>query len=130
MSAPTITALYAALNAVLNVYLANRVSSVRRKAKVGIGIGSSTELEIAVRAHGNNAEFVPFALLLMLLAELCGGASAPLHVYGGLLFVGRILHPFGLGRPAPNVYRWVGTALTYVGIVAASGWLLWLRTKH
>jgi len=130
MSAPTITALYAALNGILNIYLANRVSSVRGKAKVGIGTGGSSEVEVAVRIHGNNAEFVPLALLLMLLAELCGGGSAPLHAYGGLLSVGRILHPLGMGRPAPNVYRWVGTALTYGGIVAASGWLLWLRTKH
>ena len=130
MSAPTITALYAALNAILNVYLANRVSTVRGKEKVAVGLGGSSALEIAVRIHGNNAEFVPLALLVMLLAELCGGASAPLHVYGGLLFVGRLLHPLGMTRPAPNVFRWVGTALTYVGIVAASGWLLYLRTKH
>jgi len=129
MSAPTITALYAALNGILNIYLANRVSSVRGKAKVGIGTGGSSEVEVAVRIHGNNAEFVPFALLLMLLAELCGGSSAPLHVYGGLLFVARLLHPLGMARPAPNVFRVVGTALTYVGIVAIAGWLLWLRMK-
>ncbi|CAN5911197.1 hypothetical protein BH11MYX4_BH11MYX4_50020 [soil metagenome] len=130
MSAPTITALYAALNAVLNIYLANRVSSVRGKTKVGLGTGGSPEVEVAVRMHGNNAEFVPLALLLMLLAELCGGASAPLHVYGGVLLLARVAHPLGLTRPAPNVFRWVGTAATYVGIVAASAWLLWLRTKH
>ncbi len=59
MSAPTITALYAALNAVLNIYLANRVSSVRGKTKVGLGTGGSSDLEVAVRIHGNNAEFVP-----------------------------------------------------------------------
>jgi uncharacterized protein len=129
MSAPTITALYAALNAVLNIFLANRVSTARRKNNVGLGTGGSTEVEIAIRTHGNNAEFVPFALLLMLLVELCGGASAPLHVYGGLLFVARILHPIGLKRPGANPYRFAGTAITYLAIVAASAWLLWLRTK-
>ncbi len=66
----------------------------------------------------------------MLLAELCGGSSAPLHVYGGLLLIARLMHPVGMTRPAPNVFRWVGTALTHGGIVAASGWLLWLRSKH
>ena len=130
MSTPTITALYAALNAVLNVYLASRVSAGRRKGKVSVGIGDSKDLEIAVRIHGNNAEFVPLALLMMLIAELCGGGSTPLHLYGGLLFAARLAHPLGMGRPAPNAYRMFGVATTWVAILVASGWVLWLRRAH
>ncbi len=130
MSPPIVTALYAALNAVLNIFLASRVSNLRRRDKVSVGAGDSKELLVAIRTHANNAEFVPFALLLMLIAELLGAASMPLHVYGGLLFAARVLHVIGMPRRAPNPYRFVGVGLTWLLIVASSAYLLWLRTKR
>lgn len=128
MAAPVITALYGALNAILNIYLANNVSSARKKAGVGMGLGDSKELLVASRIHGNNAEFVPLALVMMLLAELCGGHSALLHTYGGLLLLARVFHMVGMPRKAPNFFRFTGVALTWVLIVAVSGWVLYLRT--
>jgi uncharacterized protein len=131
MAVPTITALYAALNAILNILLANRVSTLRRREKVSLGTGESRELLVAVRVHANSAEFVPLALLMMLIAELCGAASVPLHVYGGLLFVGRLMHVRGMAMvKAPNFYRVASNGLTWVGIVVISVYVLWLRTKR
>ncbi len=130
MSPPIVTALYAALNAVLNIVLASRVSNLRRRDKVSVGAGDSKELLVAIRTHANNAEFVPFALLLMLIAELLGAASMPLHVYGGLLFAARVLHVVGMPRRAPNPYRFVGVGLTWLLIVGSSAYVLWLRTKR
>ncbi len=127
MAIPTVTALYGSLNAILNIALANRVSNLRRRDKVGIGTGDSKDLELAVRIHANNAEFVPLAILMLLLAELCGGSSLWLHVAGGLLLTARLSHAFGMPRPAPNVFRFAGTAVTWTGIVAVSLWVLWLR---
>jgi uncharacterized membrane protein YecN with MAPEG domain len=128
MTAPTITALYGALNAILNIYLANNVSNVRRKEGIGIGHGESQALLLAARVHGNNAEFVPLAILLMLIAELLGGGSLYLHLYGGMLFAARLLHAFGLPRKSPNPFRFAGTAITWTSIVVISGWILFLRT--
>ena len=108
MPVPTITALYAALN----IWLAMRVSSIRRRDHVSLGTGESRDLLVAVRTHANSAEFVPLALLMMLLAELCGGASVPLHVYGGSLFAARIAHVIGMQRKAPNVPRVLSNAVT------------------
>jgi uncharacterized protein len=122
---PVITALYGALNAIFNVLLANHVSTLRRRHKVTLG--DAPELTVAVRAHANNAEFVPLALVVMLLIELCGGNHALLHVYGGLLFAARIAHWFGLPRKAPNVYRVSGIGITWLAIVGGSGYLLYLR---
>lgn len=122
-----VVALYAPLNALFNIFLANRVSSGRAKAKVGIGTGQDKELELRVRMHGNNAEFVPLALLMLLIAELAGGAAMWLHVLGGTLLVARLFHAFGLPRPAPNVFRFTGTAATWLIIVATSVWTLVLR---
>ncbi len=122
-----VIALYASLNAILNVHLANRVSSGRQKGKVSVGVGSDKELELRVRAHGNNAEFVPLALLMLLIAELCGGSSMWLHVLGGTLFVARVFHAYGLPRPAPNFFRFTGTALTWFIILGTSLWVLVMR---
>jgi hypothetical protein len=129
MAIPTVTALYGSLNAILNIVLASRVSKLRRSERVSIGAGDSKPLNLAIRIHANNAEFVPLALLMLLLAELCGGSSVALHVAGGLLLLGRIAHVIGMPRPAPNVFRVFGTGVTWLGIVAVSAWVLWLRTQ-
>ena len=129
MAIPTITALYGSLNAILNVALALRVSKARRLHKVSTGIGDSKELEIAVRIHANNAEFGPLAILMILLAELCGGSSGLLHVLGGSLLVARIAHVVGMPMRAPNIYRVASNVITWGGILVASFYVLWLRMK-
>ena len=123
-----ITALYGALNALLNIFLANRVSTMRRKYGVSIGPGDDALL-VAGRTHGNNAEFVPLAIVMMLLAELCGGHSVVLHVYGGTLLLARIAHAVGMPMKAPNAPRFLGVALTWLAIVAISGYVLFLRFR-
>ena len=126
---PVVTALYGGLNALFNIYLANRVSNARRAEKVSIGLGESDALLMAARIHANNAEFVPLAVVTLLLAELCGGSSVMLHILGGSLLVGRVLHVIGMPMKAPNFFRFTGTGLTWTMIVVTAGYLLWLRTK-
>lgn len=127
MAVPVV-ALYAALNAIWNIALAARVSSLRRRERVSIGVGTSKPLEIAVRTHANNAEFVPMALVLLLIAELMGGSSFWLHVAGGSLLVGRVLHVIGMPRRSPNPGRFIGTALTWTTIVGSACWCIALRS--
>jgi len=127
MSAVPVIALYGSLNAILNIYLANRVSGQRRSSKVSVGIGDSKDLELAVRMHGNNAEFVPLALVMLLIAELMGGSSAVLHILGGSLFTARVLHAVGLPMKAPNPARVIGTAVTWLTVVGTSVWILVMR---
>lgn len=72
-----------------------------------------------VRVHGNAAEYVPIALLLMLLCELNGGPSAWPHVAGVTFVVARLVHARALGRNAvPNSSRAVGQTLTWLVIIA------------
>lgn len=125
---PVITALYGALNAILNVLLAERVTRMRRVHNTSIGQGDAEPLLVAIRAHANNAEFVPLAIVMMLLVELCGGSPVYLHISGGLLFLARIAHAVGLPRPSPNPYRFAGVAITLFGIVANAGYVLYLRS--
>jgi hypothetical protein len=125
---PVVTALYGALNALFNIFLANEVSRMRRKHDVGLGTGDDPAMLVAIRAHGNNAEFVPLAILMLLLAELCGGASWALHALGGALFAARIAHWIGIPRKAPNPFRFGGTAITWTMIATCAGYVLYLRT--
>ena len=123
---PVVTALYGSLRPPRH-RARSRVSAIRMRERVALGDGASKVLTVAVRTHANNAESVPLALVLLLLAELCGGASFWLHVAGGSLLVARIMHAVGMPRPAPNVFRFVGTAVTWIGIAAIACWVLWLR---
>lgn len=124
---PVITALYGALNAIFNILLALDVSGKRGRHGVSLGEGEHPALLVAIRAHANNAEFVPLALIVMLLIELCGGDRVLLHVYGGGLLVARVAHWFGMPRKAPNPFRFSGVALTWLAIVGGAGYLLYLR---
>ena len=53
----------------------------------------------SIRAHGNFAEHVPFALLNLLLLEINGLNKYLLHMFGIALIVSRILHiEFGVKK--------------------------------
>ena len=74
-----ITAFYAALLAVLFLFLSVRVIGWRRERRVEFGHGEDFELLRRMRVHANFAEYVPFALLLMALAESMAPPNLLLH---------------------------------------------------
>lgn len=116
-----ITALYASLLAVLFILLSVRVIAQRREARVEIGPGESKELLRRMRVHANFAEYVPFALVLMVLAESLKVPPPLLHLIGLLLLSGRIVHAYGLSQN-PHILRaraW-GMSLTFLAIVLAA----------
>jgi hypothetical protein len=120
MSLP-VTALYAALLALYFVWLATRVIKARRVHRVALGTGSHRLVERAVRAHGNFAENVPLALLLLALAEVNGLPGWALHALGVALLAGRVLHATGIARE-PEEFRWrvLGMSLTFTMLIAAA----------
>lgn len=127
--APVVTALYAALNALLNLALAYRVTRLRHAHSTSHG-GSDdpkSPLALGIRAHGNNAEYVPLAIVMLLVTEMCGGKAMWLHVLGGTLLLARVLHAIGLPLKSPNPARVLGVTLTFAMIAAASGYALYLR---
>lgn len=132
MGIPTVTALYGSLNAMFNIALAGMVVRHRGRSGVSIGEGDpdkkgAKELALAIRIHANNAEFVPLAILMMLLAELCGGSAFILHIAGGILLVSRVSHMIGMPRKAPNVFRSTGVTGTWLLIIGLAAWTLVLR---
>jgi uncharacterized protein len=116
LTAP-ITARYAGLLALLLLMLALRVIRLRWKLRVGLGDGGDKAMSRAIRIHGNAAEHVPIALLLLLVAELNHADSALLHACGIALVVARVLHAVGLGRSTGASWqRTVGTVGTFTVI--------------
>lgn len=117
-----VTSLYAALLAGLFILLSIRVIGARRRYQVALG-APHRMVERAVRAHGNFAEYVPMALILLALNEGMGLPGWWLHALGTTLVAARGMHAWGIGRE-PEVMRWrvAGTALTFavLGVSAAS----------
>jgi uncharacterized membrane protein YecN with MAPEG domain len=113
-----ITSLYALPLILIFLVLFFRVSARRTELKASIGDAGDTALHERIRHHGNFVEWVPFALVLMLLAEAGGANSIALHSAGGLLVLGRVLHPFGLtaGNPA-HPLRIAGNSANLLAVV-------------
>jgi uncharacterized protein len=91
-----VTALYAALSALLIVWLSVRVIKLRRLKRVRLGDGNDSELRTAIRAQANATEYIPLSMILLLLLELSGGHSVLLHAGGLAIVTGRVIHARGL----------------------------------
>ncbi len=121
-----ITGIYAALGALLLVFLAARVMRRRTQARIGIGDGGDHELLKRIRVHANAVEYLPISLILLLLVEL--GQTRPLlvHAFGILVLAGRVLHAFGLSKTSKASFGRVGGMLLgLVAIVGMAVLLLW-----
>ena len=119
-----ITLTIAAATALVNLWLAMRVSRQRMKGKVMIGDGEDPILQSRVRAHANLTEYAPLVLILLALVELAGGSPTLLWIAGALFVVARVAHPFGMERPAPNPFRAGGILVTWLVLAALAGWAL------
>lgn len=115
-----VTALYAAILAVVLLVLSFRVIAVRRRLGVAVGDAGDENLTRRIRAHANFAEYVPIALILMLASELAGSPDWMLHALGATLVVGRIIHAWSLTARSITG-RTIGMSLTFLVIVAGAG---------
>jgi len=120
-----ITAIYAALLALMYVGLAFYVIRQRFKLRVGLGDGGQPELIKAIRIHGNFAEYVPFVLVLMLILESQQVPVWQLQLVGGLIVAGRLLHLVGLLSSAgTSIPRFFGMIATFSALISAALMLL------
>ncbi len=123
-----ITAIYASILAILYVVLSYRVARRRMRFQVGLGTGQNPDLERAIRIHGNFAEYVPLALLLLALLESGGGPGWVLHGAGATLVVARILHVVGLtSSSGRSPGRFIGVTLTWALLLALAAANLMLQ---
>ena len=65
---------------------------IRREKQVNIGDGEDAKLRTAIAARSNAIEYIPLALLLLLLLEYNGAHLVVVHLFGLLLVAGRLIH--------------------------------------
>jgi uncharacterized protein len=114
----TITALYAAILALIIVALGINVTVHRAKLKVPLGDGGNPKMLRMIRLHGNAVEYIPLALALMLAYEINGGWHIALHIIGIALVAGRVLQTAGMwsteiagfGRISGQSLNWLAIA--------------------
>lgn len=120
-------AIYAGVNILLLLVLALRVPGQRQKHKISLGDGGNPDVLRAVRAHGNAAEYIPAALVgLVLLALFDPAIPAWLfHACGLTLTIGRLAHGIGLSTGELNIGRMAGTLLTFISYLLIGGGLIY-----
>jgi hypothetical protein len=111
-------AIWSGLLILLLIALAFLVVRQRGKHKVLLGHGDVPSLEQASRVFGNAIEYVPAGIAGLTLLALVGAVPSAIHVTGGALLLGRLLHAFGLSRSSGvTPGRFLGTLLTWVSLL-------------
>lgn len=127
-----VAAFYAGLNILILLVLALLVVGGRRRHKIKLGDGDNEAFTRAIRAHANATEYIPAALVGLLIMALLVPPAAQsnawgvlLHAGGASLTLGRIFHGLGLHAGTLNAGRVLGTLLTFVSYLLIGGGLLY-----
>lgn len=107
-----ITLTMAGAAALLNFWIAGRVSRARAALGVSVGDGGNEMLTRRMRAHSNYIENTPLFLILLGLVEMAGGSPLWLWIVAIIFILGRIAHAFGMVRPSPSRLRMFGMGAT------------------
>lgn len=118
---------YTALNALIMLILSILVVRARVATQTEIGDGGKPTMAGPRRAHANNTEYVPMALLLMWgLTTPLGTSIWLIHSVGLPLTIGRILHAIGLTRSTGvSTLRFLGMILTWIAYIVGIAGLFW-----
>ena len=125
-----ITSVIAAALTIIFVKLSFAVIGLRRKNQICLGSGGIDDLERAIRAQGNFAEYVPFGIILIACLELNGAPWWLVAIPGITLIIGRLIHAKGINTPPPDFSKRVlGMKFTFYTLIALVvlnlGWALY-----
>lgn len=113
-----VTTLIACILATFFIRLSFSVIRLRRRHKVGLGSGGVDDLERAIRAQANFAEYVPIALILMACLELNGAPLWLIAILGIAFVTGRVIHAKGINQPPPHFRnRIIGMKFTITTLI-------------
>jgi len=116
-----VVAVYTAANALLLLVLSWNVGQHRARTNaLTPGAMGDASLVRAIRAHGNASEYMPLAMIMLLLLALLQAPLPLLHSLGAVFTVGRIVQAIGMAQEEhPNAIRFTGNLFT--GLVYLSG---------
>ncbi len=125
-----VTSIIASVLTIIFIKLSFAVIGLRRKNKVGLGSGGYDDLERAIRAQGNFAEYVPLGIILIACLELNGAPWCLVAIPGITLIIGRLIHAVGINVPPPDFSkRILGMRLTFGTLITLVflnlGWALY-----
>jgi len=125
-----VTSVVASVLTILFVRPSFAVISLTKKNQVGLGNGDHEELERAIRAHGNFAEYVPIGIVLIACLELNTAPWWLVAMPGITLITGRLIHAVGINTPPPDFSKRVlGMMLTFGTLSSLAvlnlGWVLY-----
>lgn len=124
-----ITALTAAICAIMLLITAIDTVRNRLRAKAAFGDGGDATLVSASRSHGNLAEHAPLAVILIGLLEQSGAHHWTLTGIAVLFLFARMMHIIGLYAPMstkPPLPRQIGVIGTWLSYALLIGWTLYL----
>jgi uncharacterized membrane protein YecN with MAPEG domain len=124
MPMPIIVPSYAALLALIFVILSARVVQMRASTKIMIGIGNNPVIERRIRVHGNFAEYVPLAVLLLAFMEMQSQPRLVIHILCIALVVARIVHAIGVTPVDENFPMRVASVLTTFAVIIVASLML------
>ncbi len=125
-----VTSIIASALTIIFIRLSFAVIGLRRENKIGLGSGGHDDLERAIRAQGNFAEYVPFGIILIACLELNGAPWWLVAIPGITLIVGRLIHAVGINQPPPDFSKRVlGMKFTFNTLISLVilniGWSLY-----
>ncbi len=124
-----ITALTAAICAIMLLITALDTVRNRISGRVAFGDGGNAKIVSASRSHGNLAEHAPLAIILIGLLEQSGAHHWTLTGIAVLFLFARAMHIVGLYAPMsdkPPVPRQIGVIGTWLSYALLIGWTLYL----
>ncbi len=125
MTALQAAALWSGLCVLWMVVLSFRTIFARRSLRVSFGDGGDAVLTARSRAFGNASEYIPACLAILILMALSGFQPMWIHAVGGAMFLGRILHAWGLAQSKqPSFGRMAGMILTQLALIGGAGALI------
>ena len=112
--------LWLGLNTLLMLVLALNVT--RMRFKVGAEPSAEPALERAIRAHGNNIEYVPIIMIGIGVLAVIGYGATWIHTLGGVLLLGRLAHAHGIQQDSGGIppTRVAGNFMTWVVMLVVS----------
>ena len=113
-------ALWGGILILLLFVLSGLAAGRRRQMRIPFGDGGQPELSVAVRAFGNATEYIPAGLCGLILLAFLDTPALLIHVVGGLMFTGRLIHAAALlYLPGLSLARAAGMSLTWLALLIA-----------
>lgn len=112
-----VTTLVSSILALFYIALAIKVITLRHEHRVSIGGGGHSDLDMAIRAHANFAEYAPMALILSFCAEANHASTLILSILITAFVLGRLSHAYAFIINKKHFkWRFRGMVLTFASI--------------